>query len=78
MQTACQVIDNLLRGKPSERIGLTEGPWADTIAAWVQQGYPTRRRFRKKGQDRWRREDGMWVEAEQDGDFEEPVPAWKH
>ena len=20
----------------------------------------------------------MWVEAEQDGDFEEPVPAWKH
>jgi uroporphyrinogen decarboxylase len=78
MQTPREVVDHLLRGLPAERMGLTEGPWADTVAAWVQQGYPTRQIFKKKGQDRWRREDGMTVETDQDGWFEEPVPVWKH
>ena len=41
MQTSREVVDNLLRGKPADRVGLIGGPWADTILAWVAQGYPT-------------------------------------
>lgn len=78
MQTPRQVVDALLRGQKAERVALMEGPWNDTIAAWVQQGYPTRRVFKKKGQDRWRRADGMWEEAVQDGEYEQPVPPWEH
>jgi uroporphyrinogen decarboxylase len=78
MQTPQQVVNALLRGGKAERVALMEGPWPDAIAAWVQQGYPTRQVFKKKGQDRWRREDGMWEEAEQDGEYEEPVPPWEH
>jgi len=78
MQTSRQVVNALLRGQPAERVGLIEGPWADTIAAWVEQGYPTRRVFKKKGEDRWRRSDGMWEKAIQEGEYEEPVPPWEH
>jgi hypothetical protein len=39
MQTSRQVVDSLLRGQKAERVALMEGPWSDTIAAWVQQGY---------------------------------------
>lgn len=41
MQTSRQVIDNLMRGKPAERVGFTDSPWLQTLAAWVDQGYPT-------------------------------------
>lgn len=78
MQTPREVVDALLRKKPAERMALMEGPWPDTLANWVRQGYPTRRRFRRKGQDRWRAEDGMWVAVEKDGEYEEPVPPWQH
>ena len=43
MQTSQTVVDNLLRGRKAERVGLMDSPWADTVLAWVQQGYPTRR-----------------------------------
>ena len=78
MQTGQKVIDDLLRGRKAERVGLMDSPWADTIWAWVQQGYPTRRVFKKKGQSRWRPEDGRWEDALQDGEVEEPVPAWQY
>jgi uroporphyrinogen decarboxylase len=78
MQTPREVVDSLLRKKPAERMALMEGPWADTVAAWVQQGYPTRKVYKKKGQDRWRREDGMSEEVLQDGWYEEPEPVWQH
>jgi uroporphyrinogen decarboxylase len=41
MQTPREVIDNLLRGRPAERIGVMDSPWSDTLDKWVQQGYPT-------------------------------------
>jgi uroporphyrinogen decarboxylase len=78
MQTPRQIVDALLRGQKAERVALMEGPWNDTIAAWVQQGYPTRWVFKLKGQDRWRRDDGMWEAAQKEGEYEEPVPPWEH
>jgi uroporphyrinogen decarboxylase len=78
MDTPRTLIDNLLRGRPAERIGLMDSPWADTLWAWVQQGYPTRRVFKKAGQSRWRPEDGQWEDATQAGEYEEPVPACEY
>jgi len=40
MQTPCEVIDNLLRKKPAERVGLSDSPWNDTLRKWVNEGYP--------------------------------------
>jgi len=53
-------------------------PWRDAIAAWVERGYPTRMVYKEVGEDRWRREDGGWVEVEVAGEYEEPVPPWEH
>jgi len=53
-------------------------PWGDTIAAWVAQGHPTRMAYKEVGETRWCREDGRWVEVEEAGEYEEPVPAWEH
>ena len=78
MQTSREVVDALLRGKKAERMAITDSPWSDAVALWVRDGYPTRTRFKRKGQNRWRPDDGMWVEAEKDGDYIEPVPAWEH
>jgi uroporphyrinogen decarboxylase len=78
MTTSREVIDNLLRGRKAERVGLLDSPWGDTLAAWVQQGYPTRMEYKEVGEDRWRREDGRWVEVEDAGEYEEPVPPWEH
>ncbi|MFO7959099.1 MAG: uroporphyrinogen decarboxylase family protein [Candidatus Brocadiia bacterium] len=41
MQSSRELITNLLTGGPAERVGLCDGPWADTLRAWVEQGYPT-------------------------------------
>ncbi|MFA6134757.1 MAG: uroporphyrinogen decarboxylase family protein [Candidatus Paceibacterota bacterium] len=41
MQTSREVIDNLLRKKKADRIGLFDSPWSDTLLKWVGQGYPT-------------------------------------
>jgi uroporphyrinogen decarboxylase len=77
-QTSRQVIDNLIRGRPAERVGLMDSPWPETLTAWVAQGYPTRVVYKEVGELRWRREDGRWVEAVTAGAYEEPVPPWEH
>ena len=41
MQTSREVIDNLMRRRPAERVGLMDGPWSDTLTRWVGEGYPT-------------------------------------
>ena len=41
MQSPREVIDNLLRKKPADRIGLADNPWWDTLERWVNEGYPT-------------------------------------
>ncbi|MCJ7796554.1 MAG: hypothetical protein MUQ56_07285, partial [Thermoleophilia bacterium] len=41
MQSAREVIDNLLRGRIPERVGVHDSPWTDTLTKWVSQGYPT-------------------------------------
>ena len=78
MMTSREVVDNLLRGKEADRVALRESPWADTIAAWVEQGYPTRMVYKEVGEDRWCREDGRQVEVTEAGEYEEPVPTWEH
>jgi len=40
MQTPREVIDDILRRRPAERVGLTDNPWSDTLRRWVTQGYP--------------------------------------
>jgi len=40
MQSPCEVIDRLLRNTGAERMGLTDGPWSDTLRKWTRQGYP--------------------------------------
>jgi len=78
MMTSKELVDALLRGKKADRVGLVDGPWADTIANWVRQGYPTRRVNKEVGEQVWCREDGMWDETDIAGEFEEPVPTWEH
>ena len=78
MQTSREVISDLLRGRKPERVGLVDYPWVDTIAAWVEQGYPTRMVYKEVGQRRWRREDGRSVDVDVAGEYEEPVPDWEH
>ncbi len=73
-----EVVDCLLRNKPAERVALRESPWADTIAAWVQQGYPTRMVHKEVGEERWCPEDGRMVDVEVAGEYVEPVPSWEH
>ena len=41
MQSPREVIDSLLRKRPADRVGLAENIWGDTLAGWVEQGYPT-------------------------------------
>jgi uroporphyrinogen decarboxylase len=78
MLTYRENTNRLLRGEKAERVGLMDGPWADTIVKWVKQGYPTRWVHKEAGESRWLREDGMWEDAEQAGEYEEPVPPWEH
>ena len=73
-----EVIDNLLRGRPADRVGLMGSPWADTLAAWVEQGYPTRMVHKEAGEQRWCRKDGRQVDVKVAGEYEEPVPPWEH
>ena len=41
MQTGQEVVDNILRRKKPDRVGLFDNPWGDTMRKWVTQGYPT-------------------------------------
>ncbi|MCL4504459.1 MAG: hypothetical protein M1434_08600 [Chloroflexi bacterium] len=78
MDTSRETVDNLLRGRKAERVALMDSPWGDALADWVRQGYPLRKDYKEVGEDRWRREDGRWIEAEVAGEYEEPVPPWEH
>jgi uroporphyrinogen decarboxylase len=78
MMNSRTVVDNLLRGEKADRVGLRGAPWGDTIAAWVQQGYPTRLAYKELGEQRWRREDGRLEDVQAAGEYEEPVPTWEH
>jgi uroporphyrinogen decarboxylase len=78
MTTSRELVSDLIRGGGAERVGLVDSPWADTIAAWVEQGYPTRMARKEVGEERWRRSDGRWVDVEVAGEYEEPVPPWEH
>lgn len=42
MQCSREVIDNLMRKQPADRVGLVDYPWGDTLTKWVGQGYPTK------------------------------------
>jgi uroporphyrinogen decarboxylase len=77
MTTSRQLVDDLLRGRKVERVGLMDSPWADTLAAWVPQGYPLHSVYKEVGEERWR-EDGRRVEVEVAGEYPEPVPPWRH
>lgn len=35
-----EVIDNLLRKRKADRVGLNDSPWGDTLRKWVDEGYP--------------------------------------
>ena len=78
MDTSRQVVNDLLRGNKAERVALMEGPWADTIAAWVRQGYPTEMAYKEVGDKRWCPEDGRWADVETAGEYVQPVSLWKH
>jgi len=78
MPTGREVVNSLLRGQRAERVGVVDYPWGDTLAAWVEQGYPTRMVYKEVGEQRWCREDGRWVDVEVAGEYEEPVPTWEH
>ncbi len=78
MATGREVVNSLLRGQKAERVGVVDYPWGDTLAAWVEQGYPTRMAYKEVGEQRWCREDGRWVDVEVAGEYEEPVPTWEH
>lgn len=78
MQSSRQVVDALLKGDGADRVALMGAPWADTIAAWVRQGYPTRTVQKEVGDTRWNPEDGRQVDVEVAGPYEEPVPTWEH
>jgi uroporphyrinogen decarboxylase len=59
------------------RVGLVDSPWGDTLASWITQGYPTHTVHKEVGELVWR-EDGKRVEAEEAGEYPEPVPPWQH
>jgi uroporphyrinogen decarboxylase len=77
-QSSRSCVDNLLRNRAVEKVALHGNPWADTLALWVQQGYPTRLVFKESGESRWRAEDGRWEEVTEPGEYPEPVPPWEH
>lgn len=71
-------VDRLLRNILTDRVALHDSPWADTIAAWVQQGYPTRLVRKEVGERRWDPADGRTLPVDVAGEYPEPVPAWEH
>ena len=40
MQTPRDIIDNMLRRKKTDRVGVADHPWEDTLRKWVTQGMP--------------------------------------
>ncbi len=73
-----QVIQALLIGNDSPRMGLIGSPWQDTYVKWIKQGYPTRMVAKQPGDTRWDPKDGNWLEVTEAGEYIEPVPASDH
>jgi len=73
-----QLVKNVLTGQRIDRVPLRETFWNETLSAWVQQGYPTRKVQKDLGQKHWRASDGRWVDTTQPGDYEEPIPPYRH
>ncbi|MBI2191011.1 MAG: hypothetical protein HYU36_03365 [Planctomycetes bacterium] len=72
-------VSTLLSGRQADCIGLFEhGAWPETLAAWVHQGYPTRRVSKAAGDRRWNPEDGRSIPVTEDGSYPEPVPFHEH
>jgi uroporphyrinogen decarboxylase len=42
MQNSRELVDNLMRKRPAERVGLYENIWGQTLERWVTEGYPTK------------------------------------
>jgi len=40
MGNSRDLIDTQLRGRRGDRVGVMDGPWADTLRRWVTEGYP--------------------------------------
>jgi len=36
-----EIVDNLIRGKKAERVGLYDNPWPDTVEKWKSEGHST-------------------------------------
>jgi len=77
MNDSRRVINDLLRKRRAERVGLMDSPWGPTLASWIAQGYPTRKVWKDVGEQRWR-DDGLTEKVEQAGEYIEPVPPWEH
>ncbi len=73
-----EAIQRLLVGKDLDRVALMDSPWGDTLVQWMRQGYPTRKVFRTRGETYFDMADGKDRDVLRDGEFEEPVPPWKH
>ena len=71
-----ELIDNLIRHKKGERVGLMGSPWPDTLQSLGSDGYPTRMVYKEVGEDRWHPEDVQQATVEVAGEYEEPVPPW--
>ncbi len=75
--TSRALVSNLLTGKLVDRVPLRETFWNETLVAWVEQGYPTRRVYKEMGQKHWRDTDGRWVETTESGEYDEPIPPYQ-
>lgn len=79
MLTSREAVAALLDGRNPERIGLFEhGAWPETMAAWVNQGYPTRLVHKESGERCWCPEDGRSMPVTKAGEYPEPVPFVEH
>ncbi len=71
-------VKNQFAGHAVDKVPLRETFWNETLAGWVQQGYPTRTVHKDIGQQHWRESDGRWIETTQPGDYVEPIPPYQH
>lgn len=76
--TPHEVVDNLLRGKPADRVGTMEYFWYDTLSIWCKRGYPKRRVYKEAGETLCMEDDGFRRKVKAAGHYVEPVPSWEH
>ena len=79
MSTSHKVIESLFLNKDLVRVGLSGGPWAETLTLWMDQGYPTRKVYYAVGDKRPCYDprdairDGQLTVTAAAGEYEEPV-----